>query len=183
MSLAPSIDALAFLAHAERRVDEARMLHEHALQVRRRALGPFHSELGISYYGLGKIYDDWGRVGEAETYYLRAIKMFDDGFKKARFLSEAGAVQAPYVSHHLGRLVTGLHALAVLYYEQKHRHLCEQLHSAALNACQSVRTEYAAEIDRTVESIAAMAAHLEVRATKPDSALRISRWERRSTVY
>jgi tetratricopeptide (TPR) repeat protein len=182
VAIASSVDALAFLAHAERRVDEARMLHEHSLQIRRRALGPFHSDIGISLYGLAKIYDDWGRFGEAETYYLRAIKMFDDGFKKARFLHSAEAVSPQYVAHSLGRLVTGLHGLCGLYYGQKHRHLCEQLHAAALNACQSVSIEYPAEIDDTVKSIATMAMQLEVRTTKPDSSLRISRWERHSTV-
>ncbi|HEY9792139.1 MAG TPA: tetratricopeptide repeat protein [Candidatus Obscuribacterales bacterium] len=181
ISIVPSIDELAFQAHAERRIDEARMLHERALQLRRRTLGYKHPDLGISMFGLGKIYHEWGRTSEAEQYYLQAIRLFEYGFKKARFMLEVDAAKVQYVGHALGRYITALQALAALYHEQGMKHLIEQLRGAAESACQSVQVDYPSSIDASVEAITMMAARLEMNK-RPADTLRTSRWERHSGV-
>lgn len=179
-ALAPQFDVLAAAAYAERRVDEARLLHERSLAIRRKTLGSQHPDVGISLHGLATIYHDWGRFNEAEQYYLEAIKLLDNGFRKAIFLHSIAAVDAAYLSEHLDRLIFSLHSLASMYHEHKRPQLCEQIYHAAAHLCAKVGEPYKTQVAAKLQSMAAMCVHLDMAKRPPDAQLRISRWERRA---
>jgi YD repeat-containing protein len=170
--LPPFLDRLAQTCHRERRVDEARVLHERALQIRARYLGADHADTGVNHHGLGKIYLEWGRYVEAEQYLLDAVKVFEKGLRKARFMLAAEAVEPAYVSTQLAHLVGALHSLASLYHEQKKFHLCSQLHDTAVSAINSVDASLRVNIDAQLESLAAMAVQAELHFAKPVDRIR-----------
>jgi YD repeat-containing protein len=182
LALAPQIDLLAAAAQADRRIDEARVLHERALEIRKKTLGPKHPDVGISMHGLATIYHDWGRFNEAEQYYLEGIKLLDNGFRKAVFLHSVGAVDADYLTSHLDRLVLSLHSLASMYHEYKRPQLCEQIYHAAAHICGKVGEPFRGQMAPKLESMLAMCAHLDMEKRPAEARLRISRWERRSQI-
>ena len=162
LELAPFLDRLALNSHRERRVDEARVLHERALAIRARHLGPDHADTGLNLHGLGKIYFEWGRYQEAEQFLLDAVKVFEKGLRKAKFMFSAGAVPDGFVSDSLAHLVNALHTLSSLYHEQKKLQLCSHMHESAVTAVNSVPVTHRARIEAALESLAAMAVHAEV---------------------
>lgn len=162
LELAPFLDRLALNSHRERRVDEARVLHERALAIRARHLGADHSDTGPNLHGLGKIYLEWGRYQEAEQFLLDAVKVFDKGLRKAKFMFSAGAVPDGFVSDALAHLVNALHTLSSLYHEQKKLNLCTHMHESAVAAVNSVPSAHRARIEAALESLAAMAVQAEV---------------------
>lgn len=156
------LDKLAVICHRERRVDEARVLHERALNIRAHQLGADHSDTGVNLHGLGRIYLEWGRYVEAEQYLLDAVKVFDKGLRKTKFLFSAEAVDSSILSEALRNLIGALHSLASLYHEQKKLHLCSQLCDTAVSATNGVTAEYRVGINAALESLAAMAAQAEM---------------------
>lgn len=161
--LAPFLDKLANTCQRERRVDEARSLHERALQIRRTQQGYEHSDTGINLHALGRIYHEWGRYTEAEQALLDAVKVSEKGLRKARFLYATDAVSADHLSTQLKQLIDSLHSLSSLYHEQQKLHLCNQLYESAASACNSVGDQFRAGINDALESLAAMAAQAELR--------------------
>jgi hypothetical protein len=162
LELAPFLDRLALNSHRERRVDEARVLHERALAIRTRHLGTEHADLGPNLHGLGKIYLEWGRYQEAEQFLLDAVKVFEKGLRKAKFMCSAGAVPDGFVSDALAHLVNSLHTLASLYHEQKKFQLCSHMHESAVTAVKTVPTAHRGRIEAALESLAAMAVQGEI---------------------
>lgn len=164
--LIPFLDRLAITAHRERRVDEARVLHERALQIRKVVHGPEYSDTGINLHGLGKIYLEWGRYAEAEQALLDSVKVFEKGFRKARFLFSTGAVAEDFLLASLERMVQALHTLATLYHEHKKLTLCAQLYETAATACSSISSPRSDVLKALMESLAAMAVQAELEQQK-----------------
>jgi YD repeat-containing protein len=160
--LPPFLDKLATVSHRERRVDEARVLHERALAIRVKHFGADHSDTGFNLHGLGKIYLEWGRYVESEQYLLDAVKVFAKALRKAKFMVSAEAAEPTHLGDALTSLINGLHSLASLYHEQNKLHLCSQLHESAVSATNSVPSAYRSGIDAALESLAAMAVQAEM---------------------
>ncbi len=162
LELAPLLDKQAIACHKERRVDEARICHERALEIRRAHQGPDHADTGINLHGLGRIYLDWGRYNEAEQCLLDAVKVFEKGLRKSRFLHSTNAISSASLSGRLHYLINGLNTLACLYHEQRKLHLCNQLYESAVVACNSVDQQHRDGLKTVLESLQGMAAHAEL---------------------
>jgi YD repeat-containing protein len=178
LSIAASLDVLAQSAYDERRVDESRILHERALQLRRRHLGSSHPAAGVNLHGLGRIYHEWGRYTEAEHYYLDAVRLFAGGVSKARFLVSIEAAGVEHLYDALCKLLGALHSLSTLYHEHKKRHLCEKLYDAGVEACAAIQGEFRTMLQPALDSMAAMVAHAAPGKHQPDDSARPAKIER-----
>jgi hypothetical protein len=162
LELVPFLDKMAATCHRERRVEEARLLHERALTIRRAHQGPDHSDTGINLHALGRIYLEWGRYTEAEQFLLDAVKTHEKGLRKTRFMHSTAAVTDVELREQLQHLINSLHSLCSLYHEQRKLHLCGQLYESAVSACNSVDESHRQNLSAPLESLAAMAAQAEL---------------------
>ena len=161
VALVQHLDVLAAIAHQQRKVDEARQLHERSLSIKTANFGADYADTGVNLHGLGRIYYEWGRYAEAEQNYVRAIRVFEKGLQKSRFLLETGSVTASHTTEHLRRYINTLHSLATLYNEQGMKQMSVKIYATATQACSSVAEEHLEGLTVMMNNLAVIAARAE----------------------
>ena len=103
------------------RYGEAQLLHERALAIRERALGPDHPDVAGSLNNLANVYWFQGRYAEAQTFYERAL-----------------AIRQSALTPDHPDLAASLHNLALAYWYQGRYPEAQPLHERALAIRESV---------------------------------------------
>ena len=75
--MATSLNNLAALYGAQGKYTEAEPLYKRSLQIREKALGPDHPDVGQSMNNLALLYEAQGKYAEAEPLYKRALAIVE----------------------------------------------------------------------------------------------------------
>jgi len=113
--LATSLNNLAELYRAQGNYEQAEPLHQRALAIWEKALGPEHLDVGASLNNLAGLYHAQGNYAEAEPLYQRAL-----------------AIVEKVLGPEHPRVATSVNNLALLYYAQGKYTQAEPLYRRAL---------------------------------------------------